>query len=46
MPKKKLIVVGDRVLVKPEEGEERSKVGLYLPPTALDRGFPCLIHRK
>ena len=33
---KKLIVVGDRVLVKPEEGEERSKVGLYLPPTALD----------
>lgn len=33
---KKLIVVGDRVLVKPEEGEERSKVGLYLPPTAVD----------
>src|SRR4026207_123142 len=37
MPKKKLIVVGDRVLVKPEEGEERSKVGLYLPPTAAGR---------
>src|SRR5574338_1082161 len=36
MPKKRLIVVGDRVLVKPEEGEERSKVGLYLPPTAID----------
>ena len=36
MPKTKLIVVGDRVLVKPEEGEERSKVGLYLPPTAVD----------
>ena len=35
-PRKKLIVVGDRVLVKPEEGEERSKVGLYLPPTAVD----------
>ena len=34
--KKRLIVVGDRVLVKPEEGEERSKVGLYLPPTAVD----------
>ena len=33
---KHLIVVGDRVLVKPEEGEERSKVGLYLPQTALD----------
>ena len=34
--RKHLIVVGDRVLVKPEEGEERSRVGLYLPPTALD----------
>ena len=22
--------------MKPEEGEERSKVGLYLPPTAID----------
>lgn len=33
---KRLIVVGDRVLVRPEEGEERSKVGLYLPPTAVD----------
>ncbi len=33
---KRLIVVGDRVLVKLEEGEERSKVGLYLPPTAVD----------
>ena len=36
MKKKKLIVVGDRVLVKLEEGEERTKVGLYLPPTAVD----------
>jgi co-chaperonin GroES (HSP10) len=34
--RKQLIVVGDRVLVKPEEGEERSKVGLYLPSTAVD----------
>ena len=33
---KELIVVGDRVLVQVEEGEERTKVGLYLPPTALD----------
>lgn len=33
---KQLIVVGDRVLVKAEEGEDRTKVGLYLPPTALD----------
>ena len=33
---KHLIVVGDRVLVQPEDGEERTKVGLYLPPTAVD----------
>lgn len=33
---KELIVVGDRVLVSIEEGEERSSVGLYLPPTAID----------
>ena len=33
---KELIVVGDRVLVKVEEGEERTKVGLYLPATAID----------
>ena len=36
-PKKKLVVVGDRVLVTPQEGEERTTVGLYLPPTAVDR---------
>jgi chaperonin GroES len=38
MPDKdrQLIVVGDRVLVAIEAGEERSKVGLYLPPTAVD----------
>ncbi|MDB4906716.1 MAG: Chaperonin Cpn10 [Gemmatimonadetes bacterium] len=33
---KELLVVGDRVLVKVEEGEERTNVGLYLPPTAVD----------
>ena len=33
---KELIVVGDRVLVSIQEGEERSSVGLYLPPTAVD----------
>ena len=33
---KELIVVGDRVLVRVEEGEERTTVGLYLPPTAID----------
>jgi chaperonin GroES len=35
MPKR-LIVVGDRVLVRAEDGEQRSRVGLYLPPTAID----------
>jgi co-chaperonin GroES (HSP10) len=34
--RKRLIVVGDRVLIQPEEGEDRTKVGLYLPPTAVD----------
>ena len=34
---KQLIVVGDRVLIEPEEGEERTKVGLYLPASAVDR---------
>jgi len=33
---KQLFVVGDRVLVRVEEGEERTNVGLYLPPTAID----------
>jgi hypothetical protein len=33
---KELIVVGDRVLVHVEEGEERTTVGLYLPSTAID----------
>lgn len=33
---KELIVVGDRVLVRVVDGEERTNVGLYLPPTAVD----------
>ncbi len=33
---KRLIVVGDRVLIAPEEGEERTNVGLYLPPSAIE----------
>lgn len=35
-PKKQLLVVGDRVLVTPEDGDERTRVGLYLPATAID----------
>ena len=33
---KRLIVVGDRVLITPEVGEERTNVGLYLPATAVE----------
>lgn len=29
---KKLIVIGDRVLVKPQQPTERTSAGLYLPP--------------
>jgi chaperonin GroES len=36
-PKRKLIVMGDRVLISPVEGEERTKVGLYLPQTVIDK---------
>ena len=35
-PKKQLILVGDRVLITPEEGEERTNVGLFLPPSAIE----------
>ena len=33
--KKQLIVVGDRLLIRPEEGEERTHAGLYLPQSAV-----------
>lgn len=35
-PPKKILVVGDRVLITPDNGEERTRVGLYLPATAID----------
>jgi co-chaperonin GroES (HSP10) len=35
-PAKRLQVIGDRVLIAPEEGEERTRVGLYLPATAVE----------
>ena len=37
MPKirKHLVVVGDRLLVRPQEGEERTDSGLVLPVTAM-----------
>lgn len=34
---KDLLVVGDRVLITPEDGDEqRTRVGLYLPATAIE----------
>ncbi len=35
-PPKQLLVVGDRVLITTEEGDDRTRVGLYLPATAID----------
>lgn len=35
-PAKQLLVVGDRVLISVEEGDDRTRVGLYLPATAID----------
>jgi chaperonin GroES len=34
---KRLIVMGDRVLISPDEGDERTEVGLYLPRSVMDR---------
>jgi chaperonin GroES len=34
--KRHLHVVGDRVLISPEDGENRTRVGLYLPPSAVE----------
>ena len=34
--RKRLIVVGDRVLIQPEADDGRTRVGLYLPPSAID----------
>src|ERR1035437_4412639 len=33
----KLIVVGDRVLVKPKSLNDRTKTGLFLPPTVVEK---------
>ena len=35
--RKELLVVGDRILVQPEEGEVRTKVGLLLPPGVTEK---------
>ncbi len=35
--KKNLIVVGDRVLIEPDEGTDKTSSGLYLPPTVKEK---------
>jgi len=34
---RQLIVVGDKVLIKPDKPEERTEVGLYLPQSAVEK---------
>lgn len=34
---RQLIVVGDRVLIQPNEAEDRTEVGLYLPQTVVEK---------
>lgn len=34
---KRLIIVGDRVLIKPKSATDRTNSGLYLPPTVTER---------
>ena len=34
---KQILVVGDRVLNKPDKGEQKSKAGLYLPPSVIEK---------
>lgn len=35
--KKNLIIVGDRVLIEPEEGHDKTSSGLYLPQTVKEK---------
>ncbi|KAA3616509.1 MAG: co-chaperone GroES [Calditrichaeota bacterium] len=35
--KKKLIVIGDRVLIEPDDKEQRTQVGLYLPQSVTEK---------
>jgi chaperonin GroES len=34
---KQLLVVGDRILVKADKGESKTKVGLFLPPGVMEK---------
>jgi|TARA_B110000438_G_scaffold23545_1_gene21595 co-chaperonin GroES (HSP10) len=34
---KQILVVGDRVLIRPDKGGKKSKAGLYLPPSVIEK---------
>ena len=34
---KQVLVVGDRVLIRPDTGESKSPAGLYLPPSVIEK---------
>ena len=34
---KKIIIVGDRILIRPDKGESKSPAGLYLPPSVIEK---------
>ena len=34
---KQVLVVGDRVLIRPDTGESKSPAGLYLPPSVMEK---------
>lgn len=34
---KKIIIIGDRVLISPDTGESKSPAGLYLPPSVIEK---------
>ena len=34
---KKILVVGDRLLIRPDSGESKSPAGLYLPASVLEK---------
>ena len=34
---KEILVVGDRILIRPDRGEKKSKAGLYLPPSVVEK---------
>ena len=34
---KQVLVVGDRILIRPDTGETKSPAGLYLPPSVIEK---------